>query len=147
MSRIFKGRAILAGNTNGEALVTHIGFNSLASFYRSMLVRAGEAICSDQDNRELFGKVLTDKMICLPKTIGSTSAGATWDKVAQMGIAPKAMLFSQHIDSLGAAGLVIADIWSDRRIFVIDQLGEEFLEYVHDGQVVFIEEDGTVTVQ
>ena len=86
-------------------------------------------------------------MICLPKTIGSTSAGATWDKVAQMGIAPQAMLFSQHIDSLGAAGLVIADIWSNRRVFVIDQLGDKFLEYVHDGQMVSVEVDGTVTVQ
>jgi uncharacterized protein len=147
MSQIFKGRAILAGDTNGEALVTHSGFNSLASFYRSMLTGANQAVCSDQDNKELFGKVLTDKIICLPKTIGSTSAGATWDKIAQMGIAPKAMLFSRHIDSLGAAGLVIAEVWSNKRIFVIDQLGEDFLEYVHDDQTVLIKMDGTVIVQ
>ncbi len=147
MSRIFKGRAILAGKTNGEILVTHTGFNSLASFYRSMLRGANQAVCSDQDNKELFGKVLTDKIICLPKTIGSTSCGATWDKIAQMGIAPKAMLFSQRIDSLGAAGLVIAEVWSNKRIYVIDQLGEEFLEYVRDDQTAFIEEDGTVIVQ
>ncbi len=147
MSQIFKGRAILTGNANGEAVVTHTGFNSLASFYRSMLIGASQAICSDQDNKELFGKVLTDKIICLPKTIGSTSAGATWDKIAHMGIAPKAMLFSQHIDSLGAAGLVIAEVWSNKRIFVIDQLGEEFLEYVRDNQTVFIKKDGTVIVQ
>jgi predicted aconitase with swiveling domain len=147
MSHIFKGRAILAGDTNGEALVTHTGFNSLASFYKSMLTGANQAVCSDQDNKELFGKVLTDKIICLPKTIGSTSAGATWDKIAQMGIAPKAMLFSRHIDSLGAAGLIIAEVWSNKRIFVIDQLGEDFLEYVHNDQTVLIKMDGTVIVQ
>ncbi len=147
MSQTFKGRAILPGNSSGEALVTHVGFNSLASFYRSMLTGAKQAICSDQDNKELFGKVLTDKMICLPKTIGSTSAGATWDKIAHMGIAPKAMLFSQQIDSLGAAGLVIVEVWSDKRIFVIDQLGDAFLEYVQDNQSIVIKEDGTVIVQ
>jgi predicted aconitase with swiveling domain len=147
MSQVFKGRAILAGNANGKALVTHSGFNSLASFYKSMLIGANQAICSDQDNRELFGKVLTDKIICLPKTIGSTSAGATWDKIAQMGIAPKAMLFSQQIDSLGAAGLVIAEVWCDKRIFVIDQLGDALLECVKEDQTVFIIDDGTVIVQ
>jgi uncharacterized protein len=146
MSQIFNGRAILAGETNGEVLVTHTGFNSLASFYRSMLTEAKQAVCGDQDNKELFGKVLTGKIICLPKTIGSTSAGATWDKIAQMGIAPKAMLFSRHIDSLGAAGLVIAQVWSNTRIIVIDQLGDDFLEYVHNDQTVSIKQDGIVIV-
>jgi uncharacterized protein len=112
-----------------------------------MLIGANQAICTDQDNKDLFGKVLTGKIICLPKTIGSTSAGATWDKIAQMGIAPKAMLFSQHIDSLGAAGLVIAQVWSSTRIIVIDQLGDDFLEYVHNDQTVSIKQDGTVIVQ
>jgi hypothetical protein len=31
MSQIFKGRVILAGDAEGEALVTHTGFNSLAT--------------------------------------------------------------------------------------------------------------------
>jgi len=146
MSRVFKGRAILPRHVEGEALVTHSGFNTLASFYKSMLTQAEVAICSDQDNKELFGKQLTDKILCLPKTIGSTSAGATLDSVAHMGIAPKAMLFSQHIDSLGAAGLVLADVWVGTRICTIDQLGDEFLEYVRDGHRIVAKEDGTVVV-
>ncbi|HUT71090.1 MAG TPA: DUF126 domain-containing protein [Desulfatiglandales bacterium] len=147
MSRVFKGRAILPRNLEGEALVTHSGFNTLASFYKSMLTEAEVAICHDQGNKELFGKQLTDKIICLPKTIGSTSAGATLDRVAQLGIAPKAMLFSQHIDSLGAAGLVLAEVWVGMRICTIDQLGDDFLEYVKDGHRIVAKEDGTVVVE
>jgi hypothetical protein len=41
-----------------------------------------KAVCSDQDNAELFGRDLKDKIVCLPISIGSTSAGATWDRVA-----------------------------------------------------------------
>jgi predicted aconitase with swiveling domain len=146
MEHIFKGRAILPGHTRGEALVTHAGFNTLACFYKSMLAEADVAVCSHHDNRELYGKILTDKIICLPKTVGSTSAGATWDRVAFSGLAPKAMLFSQHIDYLTAAGLVIADIWAEKRIFTIDQIGDELLEVVKEGQQIEIREDGTVIV-
>ncbi len=147
MSRSFKGRAILPGNLEGEALVTHVGFNAYASFYTSIHVQVERAHCADSGNQELYGKNLTDKIICLPKTIGSTSAGAVWQRVAQMGVAPKAVLFSQQIDSLAAAGLVVADVWVGKRIYAVDQLSEEFLESVEDGDRIVIREDGTVTIQ
>jgi predicted aconitase with swiveling domain len=147
VSRSFKGRALLPGHLEGEALVTRMGFNTYASFSTSMHTQAETAQCSDGGNQELYGKNLTDKIICLPKTIGSTSAGAVWPRVAQMGIAPKAMLFSQPIDSLAAAGLVVADVWVGKRIYAVDQLGDEFLESVEDGDRIVIREDGTVTIQ
>jgi hypothetical protein len=67
--------------------------------------------------------------------------------VAQLGIAPKAMLFSQKIDSLAAGGLVVTDVWAGKRIYAIDQLGEEFLQSVNDGDWILIKEDGTVTIK
>ncbi len=146
MEKIFKGRPVLAGRFEGQALVTRRGFNTLASFYKSMLEGAAAAICGDQDNEALFGQNLTDKIICLPKGIGSTSAGAAWHRVAEMGIAPKAMLFAEHIDSLSAAGLVLADVWVGRRVFAVDQLGPQFLTSVKNGQRLEVREDGTVTV-
>jgi predicted aconitase with swiveling domain len=146
MSRSFQGRSIIPGNIVGKVLVTRSGFNSLASFYQAMLTNAKEAICSDQDNKDLYGKNLTNKIICLPKTIGSTSAGATWDRVAYMGIGPKAMLFSQPIDSLAAAGLLIGEAWTENTIYAVDQLGDEFLEYVWEGCIIEVQENGLVTV-
>ena len=147
MARGFKGRPILPAETRGQAVVTHTGFNTLACYYKSILTEASRAVCGDQDNPELFGQDLTDKIICLPKGIGSTSAGATWERIAMMGIAPRAMLFSQHIDSLSAAGLVLADVWAARRICAVDQLGDEFLNYVQTGQEIHIRPDGMVTVR
>jgi uncharacterized protein len=146
MKQEFKGRVILSGEASGLALVTHTGFNSLAVFYKSMISGSRNAICSDHNNPELFGKNLKDQIICLPNTIGSTSAGATWDTVAVMGIAPKAMLFSKNIDSLGAAGLILADQWAGKRIICLDQLGDEFLDLVQEGDRITIFQDGTVHV-
>ncbi len=142
----FKGRAILPGNLKGEAVVTRTGFNTLASFYKALLTGSTKAVCSDQDNPELFGKDLRDKIVCLPISIGSTSAGATWDRMAHRGIAPKAMLFSRTIDSLTAAGLIIACHWAGKRVVAVDRLGQPFLEEVRDGDEISIREDGTVTI-
>jgi len=146
MSKTFRGRAILPGHIEGEALVTHTGFNTLASFQRSMIRRAKTAVCSDQDNKELYGKVLTGKIVCLPRTIGSTTGGLILETAADMGIAPKALLFSEHIDTLAASGVILADVWQGERVVTVDQLGEEFLEYVQDGQRIEVREDGTVIV-
>ena len=66
---------------------------------------------------------MANRIICLPKTVGSTSAGAVWHRVAALGVAPKAMLFAYPIDSLAASGLVVADIWAGKRIVTVGKSG------------------------
>jgi predicted aconitase with swiveling domain len=67
--------------------------------------------------------------------------------VCALGIAPAAMLFSESIDSLGAAGVILADVWTDGTIVAVDRLGDEFLNYVQDNMTITVKEDGTVTVE
>jgi predicted aconitase with swiveling domain len=58
------------------------------------------------------------------------------------------MLFSQPIDSLAAAGAILADVWlDDVTMPVVDSLGEEFLSYVKDGMKITVNEDGSVDVE
>ena len=58
------------------------------------------------------------------------------------------MLFANHIDSLAAAGAVLADVWVDGVTMpVIDGLGEEFLNYVKDGMTITVKENGVVEVE
>jgi predicted aconitase with swiveling domain len=147
MNRVFNGRAVLPGAVDGEALVSRGGFNVYASFYDSIHEQVNEARCADGSNQDLFGKILTGKIICLPKTTGSTSAGAVWQRIARLGVAPKAMLFSQRIDSLAAGGLVVTDLWAGVRIVTVDRLGDEFLAAVNDGDRIEVREDGTVQLQ
>jgi hypothetical protein len=57
------------------------------------------------------------------------------------------MLFANHIDSLAAAGAVLADVWVDGVTMpVVDCLGDEFLSYVKDGMTIRVLEDGVVEV-
>jgi len=145
--RIFKGRPVLSGACQGEALVSRQGFNTLASFQKSVILRSKKAICSDQNNSDLFQKEMTGKILCIPQTIGSTTGGLVLQTIARLGNGPKAILFSEHIDSLAAAGVILADIWDNHRFIVVDQLGQEFLHSVQQGQTIIIAEDGTVTVK
>jgi predicted aconitase with swiveling domain len=69
-----------------------------------------------------------------------------WQRVAQLGVAPLAMLFSKPIDSLAAGGLVVADLWAGKRIVTIDQLGDKFLHNVSEGDWINLEEDGSVII-
>ncbi len=145
-NKSFQGRAILPGSLEGEALVSKTGFNAYASFFNSLHEQVVSAVCADFSNVALYGKRLDGKIICLPNTIGSTSAGAVWQRVAYLGVAPKAVLFSMPIDSLAAGGLIIADLWAGKRIVTIDQLGDEFLHTVREGDWIAIQEDGIVII-
>ncbi len=144
--KTFKGRVIAGGNFKGEAVVSHGGFNTLATFQKSAMANAKEVIASDQNNKDLFGLNITGKAVCLPQTIGSTTGGLVIQTVCSMGINPAAFLFSEHIDSLAASGIVLARVWEDSPVIAIDQLGAEFLEAVKTGDQIEVKEDGTVNI-
>ena len=56
--------------------------------------------------------------------------------------------FANHIDSLAAAGAVLADVWVDGvSMPVVDSLGDEFLDYVKDGMKITIKPNGVVEVE
>ena len=144
----FKGRIVTPGTVTAEALVTHGGLNTLASFQKALQFGDKQATCGDQNNPDLFGKQMKGKALCLPQTIGSTTGGMVLYCACSMKRQPACMLFSNHIDSLAAAGAILADVWlDDVTMPVVDCLGDEFLEYVKDGMKITIKEDGTVVVE
>ena len=143
----FQGRVISPGTVTAEALVSHGGLNTLASFQKALQFGDKEATCGDQNNPDLYGKKMKGKALCLPQTIGSTTGGMVLYAVCSLGKQPACMLFSKTIDSLAASGAILGDVWTDNKMPVIDQLGDEFLDYVKDGMKITVSEDGTVTVE
>ena len=144
----FKGRVIAPGTVTAEAVVSHGGFNTLASFQGALQFGDKKATCGDQNNADLHGKELAGKALCLPQTIGSTTGGLVLYCACAMQRQPACMLFSKPIDSLAAAGSILASVWLEGvSMPVIDSLGEEFLDYVKDGMSITVNEDGTVTVE
>ncbi len=144
----FQGRVITPGTVKAEALVSHGGLNTLASFQKALQFGDKKATCGDQNNPDLYGKQMLGKALCLPQTIGSTTGGLVLYCACSMKRQPACLLFSNHIDSLAAAGAILADVWlEDVSMPVVDCLGEEFLEYVKDGMTITVEENGLVCVE
>lgn len=144
MSREFKGRVVAKGSCQAKAVVSHTGFNTLASYQGPLMWNDKEVKCGDQNNPDLYKKSLLNKALCLPETIGSTTGGMVLYTACSMGKQPACLLFSKPIDSLAASGAILGVIWTDAVMPVIDQLGEEFLNYVQDDMLITVKEDGTV---
>ncbi len=144
----FKGRIVAPGSVTAPAVVSHGGLNTLASFQKALQFGDKKATCGDQNNSDLYGKQMAGKALCLPRTIGSTTGGLVLYCACSMKRQPACMLFSEPIDSLAAAGAVLADVWlDDVSMPVVDSLGEEFLDYVKDDMTITVKEDGTVVVE
>ena len=147
MAQSFKGRPLIPGELEGEALVSKQPFHTTASYFTNMFAGNTEnAPCTDANNPELKGVDLKGAIMCTPQTVGSTMGAGAIMGMNELGVGFKAMLFSSHIDSIAAGGLIIDDVWNERRVITIDLLGDEFMETVKTGDPIRILEDGTVEV-
>ena len=147
MKKTFQGRVVAAGQVTAEALVSHGGLNTLASFQKALQFGDKKATCGDQNNPDLYGKQMLGKALCLPRTIGSTTGGLVLYCACAMDRQPACMLFSEPIDSLAAAGAILSDVWLDGvSMPVVDSLGAEFLDYVKNGMEITVKPGGVVEV-
>ena len=145
--KTFKGRVVLSGKVTGKATVSRQPFNTSGSYMDNMFAgKTDAAPCTDSSNKELFGKDISGAILCTPTTVGSTMGGMCLMGMKALGVGPEALLFSKPIDTLAAAGVLMADIWKEQRIVTIDRLGDEFLKAVKTGDPITIKEDGTVEV-
>lgn len=143
----FKGRVLAKGNYHGKVIVSHQGVNTLATFQKSALMNKKCVIASDQNNPDIYNKNITGIALALPKTIGSTTGGMVLEVICSMGINPAALLFSEHIDSLAGAGIVLSTVWENSNIIAIDNLGEDFLKEIKTDDTIVVKDDGTVIIE
>ena len=144
----FQGREVSPGTVTAPALVSHEGLNTLASFQKALQFGDKKATCGDQNNPDLFGKPMDGTALCLPQTIDSTTGGLVLYCACAMHRQPACLLFSEPIDSLAAAGAILADVWlPDSHMPVVDSLGAEFLSFVRDGMRITVKADGVVEVE
>jgi len=143
----FRGRVVLAGKVTGKATLSKQPFNTSGSYQENMFAgKTDSAPCTDSSNKPLYGMDLSGAILCTPTTVGSTMGGMCLMGMKSIGVGPQALLFSKPIDTLAAAGVLMADIWKNQRIVTIDMLGDEFLKTVKTGDPIAIHEDGTVEV-
>jgi len=145
--KTFHGRPVVPGDLSGTATVSKQPFNTTASYMENVWAGNTEnAPCTDQDNKDLYKEDLQGIILCTSQCIGSSMGGGCFMAVAGLDLAPKAMLFSRHIDSVTASGVLMADIWQDKPILCVDLLGKDFLAAVNTGDPIMVKADGTVEV-
>jgi predicted aconitase with swiveling domain len=145
--KTFKGRPLLAGEIKGKVLASKQPFNTTGSYLENLFGgKKDSAPCTDPNNKDFYKKDLSGAILCTTTTVGSTLGGAALMGVGSLGVGLKAMLFSQHVDSVSIAGLLMDDVWYDHRVIAIDLLGDEFLDSVKSGDTVSVKKDGTVEV-
>ena len=111
MAKTFKGRVLIPGALEGEALVSKQPFNTTASYFDNMFGGETEtAPCTDANNEALYKKDLKGAIMCTPQTVGSTMGAGAIMGMNQLGVGFQAMLFSSHIDSIAAGGVMIRRI-------------------------------------
>ena len=147
MAKTFQGRPVVPGELSGKATVSKQPFNTTSSYVDNVWGgNTKTAPCTDQDNKDLYKKNLAGIILCTSQCIGSSMGGGCYMAVAGLGLAPKALLFSHHIDSVTASGVLMAEIWQEKPIITIDLLGDEFLKAVKTGDPIAVKKDGTVEV-
>ena len=144
--KAFKGRVVVPGECEAEALVSTGGFNTLASYQMAIMFGDKKVKCGDQNNKDIYHKPMKGKALCLPITIGSTTGGMVLYTACKLDKQPACMLFADEIDSIAASGAILADVWTEAKMPVIDRLGEEFLKAVKTGDMIKVTKDGTVLV-
>jgi predicted aconitase with swiveling domain len=147
MSKKFKGRPLLPGNVEETAEVSRVGFSPSASWMDIIFKNSTSGVIQDHDNKDLYGRDIKGKILCLPQSIGSSAGACMMMAAVKADAAPKVMLFANHVDSLSACGLLMADNWIGKRIIAVDMLGDEFLDAVKTGDKIKVYEDGTVEIK
>ena len=63
--KTFKGRPVVPGQAVATALVSHGGFNTLASFQGALQFGDKQAKCGDQNNTDIYEKPMVGTALCL----------------------------------------------------------------------------------
>ncbi|PLJ78397.1 aconitase X swivel domain-containing protein [Infirmifilum sp. SLHALR2] len=142
----FKGRAILPGDVEGEAVVSPQGFNILATYQETVIRRRKHAIGGDKNNPHVYGVDLTGKILIIPSGIGSTTGGIIIAEIALLGVAPKAIVCTREADTLTTSGVALAHEWFGKKIALIDKVSDEIFQHVKTGNCVKVTSKGEVCI-
>lgn len=121
----FKGRAIVKGRAEGEAIVSP----QRISFYGGINPETGVVI---EQSNPLAGRSISDKVFVFPGGKGSTVGSYTLMRMKRNSVSPVAMI-CRRADSVVAVGCVLAEIP------FIDCVSDRFFEVVRDEDSVVVD--------
>jgi len=136
---VLKGRGITSGVAEGEAMVSHNNFG----FTHGVEPTTGQI--SDK-RHDWLGQNLKGKVLVFPYGKSSTSGGLYILEMVRCGNAPAAVVNLTTEPVIGA-GFIMAELFYDQAVPVIDSLDGNPVELIKTGDRVRVDADkGTVEV-
>ncbi|MFN4272076.1 MAG: aconitase X swivel domain-containing protein [Aliihoeflea sp.] len=132
-SLVIRGRKVVGGRAEGEALVTR----DTISGWGGINERDGSII---ERLHELHGQSFADKILVFPGAKGSSGWSAFFHMTRLNGVAPKAMIFNRMTTKI-ALGAVVT------RVPAMTDCDTDPVETIRTGDWVVVDADaGTITV-
>lgn len=129
-----KGRGIVPGRAEGEALVSH----ETISGWGGINPESGTII---ERRHELYGACFTGKVLVFPGAKGSSGWSGFFQATRLLGTAPLAMVFTT-LSTKSALGAVVT------RVPTVTELDRDPVTLIHTGDHVIVDADnGIVTVR
>ena len=133
--RVIRGRAVVAGAAEGEALVT----GESLSFWGGYDFRTGEII---DRHHPLAGVCAAGRILAVPFSKGSSTTTAVLLEAVRAGTAPAAIL-TTGVDSFFALASIVADVMYAKPFPVIALEADDFAR-LRTGDRLAVERDGTI---
>ena len=133
--RVIRGRAIVAGEAVGEALVTH----DALSFWGGYDFHTGEII---DGHHPLAGVCAAGRILAVPFSKGSSTTTAVLLEAVRAGTAPAAIVTTGP-DAFFALASIVADVMYGKSFPVISLEPEDF-DSLRTGMHLAIARDGRI---
>jgi uncharacterized protein len=138
--REFHGRGIVSGRAQAPALVTAQALNLTAAFSKpANLVRRWNGVIQDRLH-ELYRQDVAGKVLIFPQCIGSTYTGMILLEVIRRGRGPAAMVV-QDADSLLVSGALLAEVWLERKVPLVEVGAADIFSAIRTGDRVEVDGD------
>lgn len=137
---ILKGRGVVGGKRHGKALVTKQPMNFTAAFTKPKNLIPGKLSCIMDRHHELYGTDVKGRALVIPSCIGSTYTGMVLLELMYRGSAPAAII-AQSVDPLLVSGPILADVWFECGVPVVEYSGGDIWTHIKNGDRVEVDGD------
>ena len=140
------GKALVGGHGAGTALVTRMPINFTAALTKPHnFIPSRRAEIRDR-HHDLFGKNVAEQVLVFPACIGSSFTGMVLMQLMSEGRAPAAIVV-QNADSLLVSGALLAQVWFDKGVAVVEYRADDLFEKIRTGDPVVVDgETGEIKV-
>jgi predicted aconitase with swiveling domain len=133
-------RPVVGGRATGPALVTRQPINFTAAMCKVPNMLPSKRAEIRDAHHELFGANVAGKVLVFPACIGSTHTGLVLLDLVSYRRGPAALVV-QHADSLLVSGVVLADVWFEESIPIVECHDAGLFEAVRNGDRVTVDAD------